>query len=154
MNWSEDADQNMFDEPVTAAKKSPVQAGYGLLPRLTSARTPIHMGCYRQLRPINVSNLPIAPTMRSCKIAWQRNKNHGHYLLVDCHRCSHRPYNRHLPDIVLGIAMAEHWRPIFANRLMISFSQKISQLVGTPPIQAAISPAITAKPPALANLCK
>ena len=44
VNRPEDAlDQNMFDEPVTAAKQSrKVLAGYGLLPRVTSARTPIH----------------------------------------------------------------------------------------------------------------
>ena len=106
VNRPEDAlDQNMFDEPVTAAKKSlKVQAGYGLLPRLTSARTPIH----DRLLSANAANQRIQFAYRPYheklqELLGNATKNHGHYLLVDCHSMpATDQYNRHLPDIVLG----------------------------------------------------
>ena len=106
VNRPEDAlDQNMFDEPVTAAKQSrKVRAGYGLLPRLTSACTPIHD------RPLsaNAANQRIQFAYRPYHDKLQEllenaRQNHGHYLLVDCHSMpATDQYNRHLPDIVLG----------------------------------------------------
>ena len=106
VNRPEDAlDQNMFDEPVTAAKKSrKVLAGYGLLPRVTSARTPIHDG----LLSADVVNQRIEFAYRPYHDALQEllgnaTKSHGYYLLIDCHSMPATDhYNRHLPDIVLG----------------------------------------------------
>ena len=106
VNRPEDAlDENMFDEPVTAAKQSrKVQAGYGLLPRVTSARTPIH----DRLLPADVANQRIEYAYRPYHNKLQellRNakQSHGHYLLVDCHSMPATDhYNRHLPDIVIG----------------------------------------------------
>ena len=106
VNRPEDAlDENMFDEPVTAAKKSrKVQAGYGLLPRVTSARTPIH----DRLLPADAANQRIEYAYRPYhdklqELLCNAKKSHGHYLLVDCHSMPATDhYNRHLPDIVIG----------------------------------------------------
>ena len=158
VNRPEDAlDQNMFDEPVTAAKQSrKVLAGYGLLPRVTSARTTIH----DRLLSADAANQRIEFAYRPYHDKLQELLGNAKkatviiFLLIVI-RC--QPLTS-ITDTYLisfsGIAMAGHWRPILANRLMILSGQKISRLAGMPPIQAAISPAITAKPPALANLCR
>jgi len=95
----------MFDEPVNAAKQSrKVLAGYGLLPRVTSARTPIHDG----LLPADAARQRIEFAYRPYhdklqELLGNAIKSHGHYLLVDCHSMPDTDqYNRHLPDIVLG----------------------------------------------------
>ena len=137
VNRPEDAlDQNMFDEPVTAAKQSrKVLAGYGLLPRLTSARTPIH----DELLSADAANQRIEFAYRPYhdklqELLGNAKQSHGHYLLVDCHSMpATDQYNRPLPDIVLGIAMGGPWQPILANRLMILFGQKISRLAWNEP---------------------
>ena len=106
VNRPEDAlDQNMFDEPVTAAKQSrKVRAGYGLLPRVTSARTPIH----DRLLSANAADQRIQFAYRPYHDKLQElldnaSQSHGYYLLVDCHSMpATDQYNRHLPDIVLG----------------------------------------------------
>ena len=106
VNRPEDAlDQNMFDEPVTAAKQSrKVQAGYGLLPRVTSARTPIH----DRLLSADAANQRIEFAYRPYhdklqELLGNAKKSHGHYLLVDCHSMpATDQFNRQLPDIVLG----------------------------------------------------
>ena len=106
VNRPDDAlDQAMFDEPVTAAKQTrKVIAGYGLLPRLTSARAPIHD---RQL-PVDVVNRRIQRAYRPYHDNLQELLSnaaviHGHYLLVDCHSMpATDQYNRQLPDIILG----------------------------------------------------
>ena len=106
VNRPEDAlDENMFDEPVTAAKQSrKVQAGYGLLPRVTSARTPIH----DRLLPADAANQRIEYAYRPYhdklqELLGNAKQSHGHYLLVDCHSMPATDhYNRHLPDIVIG----------------------------------------------------
>ena len=106
VNRPEDAlDQNMFDEPVTAAKQSrKVLAGYGLLPRVTSARTPIH----DRLLSADAANQRIEFAYRPYhdklqELLGNAKKSHGHYLLVDCHSMpATDQYNRQLPDIVLG----------------------------------------------------
>ena len=106
VNRPDDAlDQAMFDEPVTAAKQTrKVIAGYGLLPRLTSARAPIHD---RQL-PVDVVNRRIQRAYRPYHDKLQQllgnaADTHGHYLLVDCHSMpATDQYNRQLPDIILG----------------------------------------------------
>ncbi len=106
VNRPEDAlDQNMFDEPVTAAKQSrKVKAGYGLLPRVTSARSLIH----DWLLPADAANQRIEFAYRPYhnklqKLLGNATKSHGYYLLVDCHSMpATDQYNRHLPDIVLG----------------------------------------------------
>ena len=106
VNRPEDAlDQNMFDEPVVAAKRSrKVMAGYGLLPRVTSARTPIH----DTLLPADAAKQRIEFAYRPYhdklqELLGNATQNHGHYLLIDCHSMpATDQYNRHLPDIVLG----------------------------------------------------
>ena len=106
VNRPDDAlDQAMFDEPVAAAKQTrKVMAGYGLLPRLTSARAPIHD---RQL-PVDVVNRRIQRAYRPYHDKLQQllsntADTHGHYLLVDCHSMpATDQYNRQLPDIILG----------------------------------------------------
>ena len=106
MNRPEDAlDQNMFHEPVKAAKQSrKVLAGYGLLPRLTSARTPI----YDKLLSAEAANQRIEFAYRPYHNKLQellRNgtQSHGHYVLVDFHSMpATDQYDRPLPDIVLG----------------------------------------------------
>ena len=106
VNRPDDAlDQAMFDEPLTAAKQTrKVMAGYGLLPRLTSARAPIHD---RQL-PVDVVNRRIQRAYRPYHDKLQQlignaTDTHGHYLLVDCHSMpATDQYNRQLPDIILG----------------------------------------------------
>ena len=106
VNRPEDAlDQNMFDEPVSAAKRSrKVLAGYGLLPRVTSARTPIHDA----LLPADAANKRIQFAYRPYhdklqELLGNAIQSCGHYLLIDCHSMpATDQYNRHLPDIVLG----------------------------------------------------
>ena len=106
VNRPDDAlDQAMFDEPVEAAKQTrKVLAGYGLLPRLTSARALIHD---RQL-PVDVVNRRIQRAYRPYHDKLQQLLGnaadiHGHYLLVDCHSMpATDQYNRQLPDIILG----------------------------------------------------
>ena len=106
VNRPEDAlDQNMFDEPVTAAKQSrKVLAGYGLLPRVTSARTPIHNG----LLSADAANQRIEFAYRPYhdklqELLGNAKKRHGHYLLIDCHSMPATDHHdRNLPDIVLG----------------------------------------------------
>ena len=77
----------MFDEPVTAAKQTrKVIAGYGLLPRLTSARATIH----DQRLPVDVVNRRIQRAYRPYhdklrQLLSNATDTHGHYLLVDCH---------------------------------------------------------------------
>ena len=106
VNRPEDAlDQSMFDEPVTAAKQShKVLAGYGLLPRVTSARTPIHdrlLSADAAKQRIEFAYRPYHDKLR--ELLGNAIKSHGHYLLVDCHSMpATDQYNRHLPDIVLG----------------------------------------------------
>ena len=106
VNRPEDAlDQNMFDEPVTAAKQSrKVLAGYGLLPRVTSARTPIHNG----LLSADAANQRIEFAYRPYhdklqELLGNAKQSHGHYLLIDCHSMPATDHHdRNLPDIVLG----------------------------------------------------
>ena len=106
VNRPEDAlDQNMFDEPVISGNQSrKVKAGYGLLPRLTSARTPIHDG----LLSANAANRRIQFAYRPYHDKLQEllsnaKQSHGCYLLVDCHSMpATDQYDRNLPDIVLG----------------------------------------------------
>ena len=106
VNRPEDAlDQNMFDEPVTAAKQSrKVLAGYGLLPRLTSARTPIHdtlLSADAATQRIQFAYRPYHNKLQ--ELLGNAMQNHGHYLLIDCHSMpATDQYDRHLPDIVLG----------------------------------------------------
>lgn len=106
VNRPEDAlDQNMFDEPISAAKRSrKVVAGYGLLPRVTSARTPIH----DTLLSVDAANQRIQFAYRPYhdklqELLGNAIKSCGHYLLIDCHSMpATDQYDRHLPDIVLG----------------------------------------------------
>ena len=106
VNRPEDAlDQNMFDEPVTAAKQSrKVLAGYGLLPRVTSARSPIHdrlLSAAAANQRIEFAYRPYHDKLQ--ELLGNATKSHGHYLLVDCHSMpATDQYNRNLPDIVLG----------------------------------------------------
>lgn len=106
VNRPDDAlDQSMFDTPVRAAKQTrKVMAGYGLLPRLTSARVPIH----DQLLPADAINRRIQHAYRPYHDKLQQlmcdaAHTHGHYLLIDCHSMPDTDqYNRKLPDIILG----------------------------------------------------
>ena len=106
VNRPEDAlDQNMFDEPVTAAKQSrKVRAGYGLLPRVTSARTPIHdkpLSANAANQRIQFAYRPYHEKLQ--ELLGNARQSHGHYLLIDCHSMpATDQYNRHLPDVVLG----------------------------------------------------
>ena len=121
VNRPEDAlDQDMFDEPVTAAKQSgKVLAGYGLLPRVTSARSPIHDG----LLSADAANQRIEFAYRPYHDKLQEllanaTKSHGHYLLVDCHSMpATDQYNRHLPDIILGDCCGRTLAPYIGKQI-------------------------------------
>ena len=121
VNRPDDAlDQTMFDKPITAAKQSrKVMAGYGLLPRLTSARAPIH----DQPLPIDAVNHRIQCAYRPYHDKLQQlmgsaAHTHGHYLLVDCHSMpATDQYNRHLPDIILGDCHGRTLAPFFCKQI-------------------------------------
>ena len=106
VNRPEDAlDPAMFDEPVTAAKQSrKVIAGYGLLPRLTGARSLIHdnlLPAEEIQQRIALAYRPYHSRLRQLlDNALQQQKR---YLLVDCHSMPDVDHqNKRLPDIVLG----------------------------------------------------
>lgn len=106
VNRPEDAlDQTMFYEPVSNVKPSrKVLAGYGLLPRLTGARTPIH----KHLLPASEVSRRLAlvywPYHKQLRhLLDQATKNHGRYMLLDCHSMPALDHhNKKLPDIILG----------------------------------------------------
>ena len=106
VNRPEDAlDQNMFNEPISAAKRSrKVLAGYGLLPRVTSARSPIHdtlLSADAANQRIQFAYRPYHNKLQ--ELLGNAIQSCGHYLLVDCHSMpATDQYNRRLPDIVLG----------------------------------------------------
>ena len=121
VNRPDDAlDQAMFDEPVAAAKQNrKVMAGYGLLPRLTSARAPIHD---RQL-PVDVVNRRIQRAYRPYhdklkQLLGNATDIHGQYLLVDCHSMpATDQYNRQLPDIILGDCQGRTLAPSIGKQI-------------------------------------
>ena len=121
VNRPEDAlDQNMFEEPVSAAKRSrKVLAGYGLLPRVTSARTPIH----DTLLPADAVNKRIQFAYRPYhdklqELLGNAIQSCGHYLLIDCHSMpATDQYNRHLPDIVLGDCNGRTLEPYIGKQI-------------------------------------
>ena len=106
VNRPEDAlDPAMFDEPVSAAKQSrKVMAGYGLLPRLTGARSLIH----DHLLPADEIQQRIALAYRPYhsqlkQLLDNARQQHQRYLLVDCHSMPDVDHqNKRLPDVVLG----------------------------------------------------
>ena len=106
VNRPEDAlDPAMFDEPVSAAKQSrKVMAGYGLLPRLTGARSLIH----DHLLPADEIQQRIALAYRPYhsqlkQLLDNARQQHQRYLLVDCHSMPDVDHqNKCLPDVVLG----------------------------------------------------
>ena len=106
VNRPEDAlDPTMFDEPVSAAKQSrKVMAGYGLLPRLTGARSLIH----DHLLPANEIQQRIALAYRPYHSQLKQlldtaRQQHRRYLLVDCHSMPAADHqNKRLPDVILG----------------------------------------------------
>lgn len=113
-------DQSMFDEPVIAAKQTrKVMAGYGLLPRLTSARTLIH----DQLLPADTVECRIQLAYRPYHDRLQQLienavDTHGHYLLVDCHSMPATDhYDRRLPDIVLGDCHGRTLTPLIRKQI-------------------------------------
>ena len=109
-------------------------AGYGLLPRLTSARTPIHDTLLSADAVNQRIQFAYRPTMISCKncLVMPQKATVIIFLLIVI-QC--QPPTS-ITDTYLisfwGIAMAGHWIPILANRLMILSGQKISQLAGMP----------------------
>ena len=121
VNRPDDAlDQTMFDKPITAAKQTrKVMAGYGLLPRLTSARDPIH----DQPLTIDAANRRIQYAYRPYHDRLQQlignaSHTHGHYLLVDCHSMpATDQYNRHLPDIILGDCHGRTLAPFIGRQI-------------------------------------
>ena len=106
VNRPEDAlDPAMFDEPVSAAKQSrKVMAGYGLLPRLTGARSLIH----DNLLPADEIQQRIALAYRPYhsrlkQLLDNARQQQQRYLLVDCHSMPDVDHqNKRLPDVVLG----------------------------------------------------
>jgi N-formylglutamate amidohydrolase len=106
VNRPEDAlDPAMFDEPVSAPKQSrKVMAGYGLLPRLTGARSLIH----DHLLPADEIQQRIALAYRPYhsqlkQLLDNARQQHQRYLLVDCHSMPDVDHqNKRLPDVVLG----------------------------------------------------
>ena len=116
------------------------------MPRVTSARTPIH----DRLLPADAANQRIEYAYRPYHNKLQellRNakQSHGHYLLVDCHSMPATDhYNRHLPDIVIGDCHGRTLAPYIGKQIDDFIGQKILRLAGMPPTQAATSPAITA----------
>jgi N-formylglutamate amidohydrolase len=102
-------DHAMFTSPppvasTAAASSRHVRAGYGLLPRLTSAREIIH----RQLLPSDEVESRIAlvhkPYHQAVQTALATAQSHfGRSLLIDCHSMpSHDQHDKPLPDFVLG----------------------------------------------------
>jgi len=106
VNRPEDAlDQAMFHDHVQPAKQSrKVLAGYGLLPRLTGARIPIHdelLSVEDASRRIHLAYRPYHGQLQ--QLLEQARQTHGHYLLIDCHSMpAVDNYNRKLADVVLG----------------------------------------------------
>jgi N-formylglutamate deformylase len=95
----------MFDEPVSAAKQSrKVMAGYGLLPRLTGARSLIH----DHLLPAEEIQQRIALAYRPYhsqlkQLLDNAREQHRRYLLVDCHSMPAADHQgKRLPDVILG----------------------------------------------------
>ena len=121
VNRPEDAlDQNMFDEPIFAAKRSrKVLAGYGLLPRVTSARTPIHdtlLTVDKANQRIQFAYRPYHDKLK--ELLGNAKQSCGHYLLIDCHSMpATDQYNRHLPDIVLGDCHGRTLEPDIRKRI-------------------------------------
>lgn len=98
-------DTSMFDGALTAAPPCHhVRAGYGLIPRLTSARKPIYgdrLDAAEASRRIAISHTPYHTALATLTEAAMTR--HDSVLLVDFHSMpGYDRLNNALPDIILG----------------------------------------------------
>ncbi len=121
VNRPKDAiDPRMFKEPITSAKQSgKVLAGYGLLPRLTGARAPIHanlLPAHEVPKRISLVYQPYHNQLK--KLLDQAVKEHSYYMLLDCHSMPAKDqYNKALPDIILGDCNGQSLNPKIGKQI-------------------------------------